>query len=115
MKIIKHGTVNRVNVCGNCQCEFEYDNNDIRVETPLYSTAVESYRYVLCPDCGAKIYIDQQTSTVPTTPYNPPSVPNTPFWYYDPTDPNRNSVTCTVTDYIGKEAVYLFSRRNSKM
>ena len=107
MKVIKHGTVNRIKVCGNCQCEFEYDNNDIQIEIPLSSTAAVSYRYVLCPDCGAKIYIDQQVITIPTAPYNPPSVPNTPFWYYDP---NKNIGTCTGTGNTSTDDTRLTSK-----
>jgi DNA-directed RNA polymerase subunit RPC12/RpoP len=66
MKVIKHGNVNKIKVCGSCQCEFEYDNNDIQMEAQLYSTIAVSYRYVICPDCGAKIYIDQETLTLPS-------------------------------------------------
>lgn len=59
MKVLKHGKVNRVVTC-NCGCEFEFDMGDIQsVYDISSSTAMSSFpkKYVICPDCGAKIYI----------------------------------------------------------
>lgn len=59
MKIIKHGKVNRVVTC-NCGCEFEFDMGDINIECYLTYNSTngqEQKNYVICPDCGAKIYI----------------------------------------------------------
>lgn len=58
MRIIKHGNINNIMICTNCQCEFEYDDNDIKIELSEYITNSQICdRYVICPECGSKIYI----------------------------------------------------------
>lgn len=66
MKIIKHGNLNNIIICTNCQCEFEYNNSDIKVELSEYTTtSAICDRFVLCPECGAKIYIKSVSATIP--------------------------------------------------
>ena len=55
MKILKHGKVNRVITC-LCGCEFQYDQNDIQYDIH-FSTAANGTAYVICPDCGARIFL----------------------------------------------------------
>ena len=59
MKILKHGTVNKVVVCG-CGCEFEYDTDDIHHEQSYSLTTATTPAYVICPDCGAVIFLTIQ-------------------------------------------------------
>lgn len=64
MKILKHGKVNRVITC-NCGCEFEYDEHDIQYGFNNAITVVTGWNsaYVICPDCGAKIFIQSPIQT----------------------------------------------------
>lgn len=64
MKIIKHGKVNRVITC-NCGCEFEYDQNDIQYgfNNTSITNCYLNNAYVICPDCGAKIFIQSPVQT----------------------------------------------------
>jgi len=63
IKIIKHGQKPKfTKVCPHCGCEFEYEFEDLRVESNL-SLNTCSYppykkRVVVCPDCGEKLYHD---------------------------------------------------------
>ena len=64
MKIIKHGKANRVITC-NCGCEFEYEEGDIQCDicTIVSSTVGHKTYYLICPDCGAKIFIQSPVQT----------------------------------------------------
>lgn len=60
MKVIKNNYNEENNIqyiCEECNSVFEYDNNDI---------CIDSYgdNYVNCPCCGKKCYIDEEMPTV---------------------------------------------------
>jgi len=63
IKIIKHGQKPKFNkTCPNCGCEFEYEMEDLQVESNWSLTSC-SYptrrrRVVICPECGEKLYHD---------------------------------------------------------
>lgn len=67
MRVIKHGRVNRVITC-NCGCEFEYNQNDIYRLANGVSVIGHSYcnAYVICPDCGEKIFLQLPSSSCET-------------------------------------------------
>ena len=65
MKILKHGIPNRIITC-NCGCEFEFEISDVKEEM-LNSDKLFMFKcvkYVICPDCGAKNTIEQETKFV---------------------------------------------------
>ena len=55
MRIIKEGTINDTHrkTCMYCQCEFEYDNNDIQVDYSL----TNCMSTVICPCCHRKLTV----------------------------------------------------------
>ena len=64
MKILKHGkkfNKNKIQTCGLCGCEFEYDESDVivnrdfclTVNPPLYKT------YIICPECSSEIFLEK--------------------------------------------------------
>lgn len=55
MKIIKEGNINNTyrKTCMYCQCEFEYDNNDIQVDYSL----TNCMSTVICPCCHRKLTV----------------------------------------------------------
>ena len=70
MKIIKEGNINNTyrKTCMYCQCEFEYDNNDIYID---YSFT-NCMSIVTCPCCHRKLTVsDWPIYTLPTNPYQP--------------------------------------------
>ena len=56
IKIIKEGkTENFIKtICPNCGCEFEYEQEDVKVDSSVCLTAYPSQysTYVICPCCG---------------------------------------------------------------
>ena len=61
IKIIKHGEKKKfTKTCPDCGCEFEFETEDLKTD---YEFCLTSYpgqyrRYVLCPECGKKLYHD---------------------------------------------------------
>lgn len=63
MKIIKQGKLNKVEKCNYCECEFEYDVEDIKEEFDYGFVCLSNatkQRFVKCPECGNKIKIRLQ-------------------------------------------------------
>lgn len=62
IKVIKHGTKKFPQncTCPECHCEFTFESEDLRIDYSLCLTTypVQYRRYVICPDCGKRIYID---------------------------------------------------------
>ena len=55
IKIIKQGkTGNFIKTCPNCGCEFEYEQEDVKVDSSVCLTSYPSQysTYVICPCCG---------------------------------------------------------------
>lgn len=51
IKIIKEGKTGKfTKTCPYCGCEFEYEQEDIKVDSNEYST------YVICPCCGKHLH-----------------------------------------------------------
>ena len=94
-EVIQHGAYyNRTAYC-SCGCVFTYEEEDVikDLSNGGSSANVPMLRYVICPECGARVYIP----TIVTIPgYTPPqpSVPQTPQWPYWPSDPNWNKPMC---------------------
>lgn len=67
MKIIKKGKINNIVTCDFCECEYEFDRNDIKKESCTsysninlnVSTNTHEYKYVECPCCGHKHYLQK--------------------------------------------------------
>lgn len=62
LKIIKHGnkySKNKIAICPLCGCEFEYDNNDAKIEKAFYFTLfpLQYKTYIKCPECNKEIYL----------------------------------------------------------
>jgi hypothetical protein len=70
MKIIKKGNINNTVTCDFCDCVYEFDSGDIKKSVPnngisysiSYGSIDHEYKYVECPCCGHKHYI-QKTHT----------------------------------------------------
>ena len=79
--ILRHGYNQKVCYC-TCGCIFAYEDSDTIVEpTQGYArTAVEStaIKYVICPECGARLYICSYTPPVTI----PAPLPQSPEPYY---------------------------------
>ena len=87
-EIIQHGAYyNRTAYC-SCGCIFTYGEEDVIKDLSNAGTAtnIPTLQYVICPECGARVYIP----TIVTIPgYTPPqpSLPQTPQPpYYWPSD-----------------------------
>ena len=66
MKIIKKGKINNIVICDFCECEYEFDGNDIKKESIVgtYTISINvnnthEYKYVECPCCGHKYYLQK--------------------------------------------------------
>lgn len=61
MNIIKHGKTfdNKVASCQKCECEFSYNNTDVRSEYERVSLYDSEwlYDYVDCPECGRRVTV----------------------------------------------------------
>lgn len=63
MKIIKPGKLEKKVKCSYCECEFEYDVEDIKEDYDYPYTCFASstkQKFVKCPECGNKIKIKLQ-------------------------------------------------------
>lgn len=66
MKIIKKGKINNIVTCDFCECEYEFDINDIKKASSIntigiFTTNTHEYKYVECPCCGHKHYLQKPT------------------------------------------------------
>ena len=52
IKIIKHGLIRKV-TCGECECVFTFEHEDI-----IHCDQRQERDYVKCPDCGKIICLD---------------------------------------------------------
>ena len=81
IKVIKSGIYARRTAYCQCGCVFEYDESDVNTEPNLTTTissdgtttAAFHGRYVICPECGARVYVPYVIPNVtpPGWPYNP--------------------------------------------
>lgn len=55
--VIKHGKKVYKAVCTTCGCEFLYNDEDIEYDKDERYGLPET-KFVKCPDCGNKIYIE---------------------------------------------------------
>ena len=55
MEIIKHGNTVINGKCPKCECEFLYQKKDIEYS---YDISKLKYTYIICPECGKIIIID---------------------------------------------------------
>ena len=58
IKIIKQGKTKFTKICPDCGCEFEYEQEDVKVD---YSSCLTTYPcmheiYVICPCCGKHLH-----------------------------------------------------------
>lgn len=92
IKVIKSGIYARRTAYCQCGCVFEYDESDVNTEPNFTNTvsadgtttAAFHGRYVICPECGAHVYVPYVIPNVtpPNWPYNP-----MPHIYYDEEEP----------------------------
>ena len=78
IKVIKHGQTKFEHTCSRCGCVFTYEHEDIQSEAIRSLTNYSSTRYVICPDCGNKCYINAGNIGWPW-PNNSPIRCNTPI------------------------------------
>lgn len=58
MRIIKHGTLNEIEItCENCGSVLAYTKNDIKNSSGEYSGDFYSSTYIICPVCKEKIIL----------------------------------------------------------
>ena len=71
IEVIKHGKKKKeMTTCPFCECEFTYEQEDVQYEDRLSALPLRDYMinpynlrltykypYVVCPDCGQKIYL----------------------------------------------------------
>jgi len=99
IKVIKHGKKPVMKrTCSVCGCEFEFELEDLQTDYTITLTSYPSQyrRYVICPDCGERIYYDTVFAPIyPRDPWMTPCSPNTPI---EPWNPNKPYVTWTSTD-----------------
>jgi len=93
IKVIKHGKKPALKkVCSVCGCEFEFDVSDLQEEYCLNAYPSYKRRYIVCPDCGEKIFYDTVSDPIIyPQPYYPTTQPLEPWW------PNKPYVTWTST------------------
>ena len=71
IKIIKEGkTTKFTKTCPDCECEFEYEQEDIKVD---HSVCLTTYpcqygAYVICPCCGKHLHHGRVTAPIPSYP-----------------------------------------------
>lgn len=98
-EVIQHGAYyNRTAYC-SCGCIFTYDEEDVikDLSNASIATNVSTLRYVICPECGARVYIPTIVTVPGYTPPQPsiPQTPQQPYWpTYWPNDPWWNKVMC---------------------
>ena len=52
MKVIKSGTKPFEKTCLTCQCVFEYEPSDAKIEKDIYNKKMAYY--VVCPECFSR-------------------------------------------------------------
>ena len=56
IEVLEHGK--RKVVCPNCKAKLQFTNEDVREEIiPAILGNDETYKYIICPDCGNEIKI----------------------------------------------------------
>ena len=71
IKIIKQGKITKfTKTCPDCECEFEYEQDDIKVD---YSCCLTTYpckygTYVICPCCGKHLHHGYTTPAISSYP-----------------------------------------------
>ena len=71
IKIIKRGKMTKfTKTCHDCGCEFEYEQDDIKVD---YSCCLTTYpckywTYVICPCCGKHLHHGYMTPAISSYP-----------------------------------------------
>ena len=66
IKVIKQGKITKfTKTCPDCECEFEYEQDDIKVD---YSCCLTTYpckygTYVICPCCGKHLHHGYKETT----------------------------------------------------
>ena len=64
IKVIKHGQTEFTHNCSRCGCEFTYEYEDIHTEAIRgLTTNSTTSRYVVCPDCGNKYFISDNSNS----------------------------------------------------
>jgi RNase P subunit RPR2 len=54
----RHSSVLKTIICKDCGAELRYAPCDVRAETVSdYSGGKDTYRFIKCPECNAKMYI----------------------------------------------------------
>ena len=81
IKIIKHGRKEFTHICSRCECEFTYEVEDIQSDAIEDSTDCISTKYIICPDCGNKWYINANDIgwPCPNLPYTPCNTPSNDY------------------------------------
>ena len=103
IKVIKHGKKPVMKrTCSVCGCEFEFELEDLQTDYTITLTSYPSQyrRYVICPDCGERIYYDTifAPSRDPWTIPCSPNTPNTPVEPWPTTKPYIIYGTSTTYD-----------------
>lgn len=67
MKVIKDGKLAKQVTCKYCECIYEYNGKDVKIECdycnsilPLSCYVNVERKYVECPQCGEKHYLKNQ-------------------------------------------------------
>ena len=58
IKVLEHGV--RKVTCKKCKAKLEYEVEDIqegKYYDDIVNNELETYRYILCPDCGSEIFV----------------------------------------------------------
>lgn len=112
IKIIKHGRKEFTHICSRCECEFTYEAEDLQSDVIEDSTDCISTKYIICPDCGNKWYIN--TNDIgwpwPNLPYTPCNTPSNDYsnpcadcaWYKKLSQSDGNYVGDTPCTWCNK-------------
>lgn len=68
MKIIKNGKLAKQVTCSYCECVYEYNGKDVKIEYDYCSNYINTTscyknverKYIPCPQCGEKYYLKNQ-------------------------------------------------------
>ena len=116
IKIIKQGKMTKfTKACPDCGCEFEYEQDDIKVD---YSCCLTTYpcqygTYVICPCCGKHLhhgYTTPAISSYPNITYTTTTAswPDCDTCQFKP-DPNKVVVGDTPCTWCKKKQLYCVS------
>lgn len=102
IKVIKHGKKPAFKkVCPVCECEFEFEVSDLQEEYCLNAYPSYKRRYIVCPDCGEKIFYDTVADPIIyPQPYYPTQQPLEPWW------PNKPYITWTTPNLTLENNLY---------